>query len=26
MPSGTTVAFIVAPDEVSVEIIMRPKS
>jgi len=26
MPSGSMVAFIVAPDEVSVEIIMRPKS
>ena len=26
MPSGSTVAFIVAPDEVSVELIQRPKS
>ena len=26
MPSGSAVAFIVAPDEVSVEIIQRPKS
>ena len=25
MPSGTSVAFIVAPDEVSVEIIQRPR-
>jgi catechol 2,3-dioxygenase-like lactoylglutathione lyase family enzyme len=25
MPSGTSVAFVVAPDEVSVEIIQRPK-
>ena len=25
MPSGTTVAFIVAPDQVSVELIQRPK-
>ena len=25
MPSGSTVAFIVAPDEVSVELIQRPK-
>ena len=25
MPSGTTVAFIVAPDRVSVELIQRPK-
>ena len=25
MPSGTSVAFVVAPDEVSVEIIHRPK-
>ncbi len=26
MPSGSTVAFIVAPDQVSVELIQRPKS
>jgi catechol 2,3-dioxygenase-like lactoylglutathione lyase family enzyme len=26
MPSGSTVAFVVAPDEVSVELIQRPKS
>ncbi len=25
MPSGTTVAFVVAPDQVSVELIQRPK-
>ena len=26
MPSGSTVAFIVAPDQVSVELIQRPKA